>query len=678
MRPSRLVPRALRELTVTYSKADLLAVGLVATVASGWVAVAGGAASVLAFVLLQAMFFVFYLVGSLLAAWTGLAAGVLFDLPLRLLVGYVVVNTLLLALAPLSPLGMVGNFGIVVALAALVFFVAKERRAGPGVPAGLWAIAFGLVAATFWCQDCLDPIVERGETVSFKPWVDSFYHAVHIRIFAESHGAETIEDFRLAGVPARLYHYGVYMMPAVIKAASGIHSYTAFAGILAPLGVLFTALAAYAFLGSLWGPWPGFAAAAALLVLPDGAQQGVQNPFLSYHWLTQISPSATYGLAVLAVAWLFVVRGCTSGSRLQVIVGWFVAGVVALYKLHYSIASAPLLLLIPALFFGTSLRPAQRALLAVAAGLVCAGAFALVQRVPGVPPIRLDASSLDEILHLVHSFQVPGGLRDFLAERIGRDVSWSVNLLFGAPYVLAAVFGASLPLLLVLLVRLRREPLLYVLFPALLLANFLVMFFGLALDFGRSTPEELSHRPLMIVYFFTTSWVGAGFGLVILRSNRFRSAAPALIVGLAVLLLSVPANLGSGVQLMWVMPQVSPVRLPVGLVRAAEHMREHGSPDDLFQDSQFDRTYAIAALSELRPFVAHTMTRMPHRAEMVTTRSAAVDRLMSLTQPKLVAGTARAYGIRWFVLHQGNKVRWPPELAGASVFRRGPIALYEF
>src|ERR1700690_4177175 len=101
------------------------------------------------------------------------------------------------------------------------------------------------------------------------------------------------------------------------------------------MGVFFTGVGAYAFFGSLWGAWPGLAAAAALLLLPDGAQQGMRNPFMSYHWLTQISPSATGGLTLLAVAWLFVIRGCTQGNRLQVIAGWLFSGFLVFYKLHF-------------------------------------------------------------------------------------------------------------------------------------------------------------------------------------------------------------------------------------------------------------------------------------------------------------------------------------------------------
>ena len=46
------------------------------------------------------------------------------------------------------------------------------------------------------------------------------------------------------------------------------------------------------------------------------------------------------------------------------------------------------------------------------------------------------------------------------------------------------------------------------------------------------------------------------------------------------------------------MRMFSPVRVPNGLVAAAEYMRDHGDSQDIFQDSQFDRTCAVAALAD--------------------------------------------------------------------------------
>ena len=679
MTPVKFLPRALRTKAVTYSVADLVAVSLIAAVVAVWAAVAGGAFSILALVACEAVFFAFYLVGSIFAGWRSLAEGVLFDLPLRLLVGYAVVNTALLVLAWLSPLGIFTNFVILLAIATLVFVATPLQKQSRGDSASLWVVGICLGATTLWCQDSIHPISVHGNVVVMKPWVDGFYHAVHIRIFGASHGASSIEDFRLAGVPARLYHYGMYLTPALIKQASAIHSYAAFAGILAPVGVFFTGLAAYAFFGSLWGAWPGLAAAAALLLLPDGAQQGMQNTFMSYHWLTQISPSATYGLALLAVAWLFVIRGCTQGNRLQVIAGWLVSGILLFYKLHFFIASALLLLLVPPLFFSARLGLRKRALWAGSASVVYVTALVYGQKVPGVPPIRFDGSSVGEVLRLVRSFATHGALRTYLDQHTGPKVPFTSNLLIGIPYILLAALGLFVPLLVILVIRLRRRTsLLYVLFPLLLIGNFLAMFFGLALDFTRSTPDELSHRPVMVMYFFVVAWVGGALGLTLLESRRLSRVARPAIIGLGIVLMAVPAFLGSGVQRMWAMPRVSPVQLPIGLVRAAQYIHEHGGPEDVFQDSQFDRTYTVAALSERRAFASHTMTRMPYHSEIVEQRAVAIDRFMGIRQPKLVAATARALGFRWFLLEPGDRVDWPAQIANSPAFQMGPFRLYEF
>jgi len=671
--------KALRSSTVTYSNSDLVCVSLIAAVVAGWVAVAGASFSVPALVASELLFFAFYLTGSLFASIRSLAAGVLFDLPLRLLVGYGVFNTALFVLAWISPLGIIANFCILLALALVLLFATRRHRLARADSAGLWAVAVCLVATTLWCQDTIVPRFEQGNVILFKPWVDGFYHAIHIRIFGASHGAASIEDYRLAGVTARPYHYGMYLLPAFIKQASGIHSYTAFAGVLAPVGVLFSGLSAYAFFGSLWGAWPGVAAAMALLLLPDGAEQGMQNPFMSYHFLTQISPSASYGLALLAVAWLFVVKGCTQGNRSQLLAGFSCAAIVMIYKLHFVFASALLLLVVPAIFFRARLSRRSRALWVVAACGIYVAGLAVAGQVPGVPLIRFDASCVGEILRLIQSFALPGRFHDWLVAHMGNQVSRGSNLLFGVPYVSFATLGLFLPLLLVMVIRLwRRTPRLYVVFPLLLIANFLVMFFGLALDFSSSTPDELSHRPLMIVYFFAVTWCGGALCRTLVESRRKSGVARAALLGLAALLLVIPARFGKDVQRMWAMPQHSPVRVPTSLVQIVDYIRSHGSPSDVIQHSQFDRIYAFAALAERQTFVAHTLTRMPFRGEMIDARTNAIDHFMGLRRATAVAATARAFGFRWFVLERGDRVDWPPEIAEHPALEAGPFKLYAF
>jgi hypothetical protein len=536
-----------------------------------------------------------------------------------------------------------------------------------------------LAATTLWCRDSLHPVRVDGNIVSFEPWIDGFYHAMHLRIFGFAHGASTIEDFRMAGVPARLYHYGAYLTPALIRQASGLRSYAAFAGILAPLGVFFTGLGAYALFGSLWGSWPGLAASAALLLLPDGAQQGMQNTFMSYHWLTQISPSASYGLALVALAWLFVLLGCRNGNGVQLGAGWVIAGILAVYKLHFFIASALLFVLVPPLYFRGALGLRKRALWAAAAVALYAGTLASVQRVPGVPSIRFDGSSVRDIFALITSFAQRGGFRDLLERHLGTEHSLASNLAVGVPYVLLATLGMFVPLAVILAIRLRKRTSdVLTWFPLLLVANFLAMFLGLALDMRSSTPDELSHRPVMIVYFAVVAWAGGAAGLLLFESARLGRITRPALVGAAVLLLAVPGRLGPGVQRIWAMRMFSPVRVPIGLIRAAEYMRDHGDSRDVFQDSQFDRTCAVAALAERSPYAARTLTIMSYNGDLLQRRIATIEGFMDLHDTAAVAAAAQQLGLRWFLLDPGDQIAWPAEISQRPAFQLGGYRLYRF
>jgi len=174
------------------------------------------------------------------------------------------------------------------------------------------------------------------------------------------------------------------------------------------------------------------------------------------------------------------------------------------------------------------------------------------------------------------------------------------------------------------------------------------------------------------------AWLGGAAGLLLFESRRLARIARPLLLGLMVVLLGVPGLLGAGVHQNWAMPMFSSVQVPVGLVRVAEYMRDHGPATDVFQDSQFDRVYALAALAERRTYVAHTMTLMPHNADRVDKRSAAIERFMALRDPARIAETARDYGLRWFLLEPSDSVAWPAELADHPTFALDGFRLYRF
>ena len=673
-------PRTSQTSTANYRVSDLVAVASCAAVVGIWASVAAGSFSLAALLACEVAFLTFYLVGSLAAAWPRLAEGIAFDLPVRLLAGYAAVNTTLFVLAWGSPLGIIANFCVVLLLAAAAFAWLRPVRERDGLQAAsLWVMGISIVAATLWCRDALHPIETGMPNSLFKPWLDSFYHTVHIRIFGAAHGAASINDFRMSGAPARLYHYASYLTPALLKQASGISGFTAYTGIMVPMGVFFTGLGAYTLIASFWGKWAGVAACVALLLLPDGAQQGMKNSFMSYHWMVQIAPAATFGLALLAITWLLVLRGCMRGSLFQVGAGWVVGCAVVLYKAQYFIASALLLFIAPPLFF-RGLKLWHRLLWLGAAAGIYMGAIIATRDLPGLPIIQLDGSSTARLLEIVNTFADPGAMRDYIALHLGSAHPWIHNVVFGAPYLVLAALGFVGPLLVVLAIRLRsrrKEPLFV--FPFLLVVNFLVMALGLALDNrGVATAEELQHRPFVWMYFALMSWGGGAAGLLLIEWRRLERWAKPVLCSLAVVLMVVPALKGGGIQRIPMMPEASYLSCSTGLLKVAEYMRTHGKPKELFQDSSFDFNYLVAALADRQPYVARTFIRVAYNEKLVEQRAVEVVQLMNLVDPSAVAANAHRMGITWFVLRPGQPVRWAAALVNKPAFADGGFRLYRF
>ena len=278
-------------------------------------------------------------------------------------------------------------------------------------------------------------------------------------------------------------------------------------------------------------------------------------------------------------------------------------------------------------------------------------------------------------------FTEVGDFRTFIAEHIGAAHPWIPNLAYGAPYLVLMVFGLLAPAVLFLLIRLRsRASRLLWFFPILVVGNFLLMALGLAFDNrGIGTAEELPHRPFVLMYFAVMAWTGAAVGWMLLRSRRLRNVVQVVIACGTVVLLVVPAIWGSGVQRIWAMRGGSHLRVAPGFYHAAEYIRDHSKTQDMFQDSNFDSQNFAEAISERHAYVEHVMmVHVSHNAHLANQRTAVIEEFMRMQDPTAVRATARALGVRWFLLHPGHALGWPAAIVSAPVFDNGGFRVYRF
>ncbi|MFO1322699.1 MAG: hypothetical protein U1F15_01400 [Burkholderiales bacterium] len=623
--------------------------------------------------------------GSALAAFAPVAAADRASLNFRFVVGYLGVNTLLFALAIASPLTIAGNVALCAAFALAVAWSARGRvRALAPAPAApeMIALVVAATAATLWCRDGLTPIVADGANSVIRLWGDTYVHARITSALAQSTGLATFSDIRMADTPVYLYHYAFYATPAALSALTGAPAFDVYASFLLPFGVLLTALAAFALVRSWWGAWPALAAAIAVVALPDAYQQGFANRYLSYHFMQQVNPGGLYGVACAALAWLFVIAGTRSGRYAAIAIGFALAGLTLFYKAHVFVANALLILVYPCLFLARP-RPAWRA--AALVGVVVVYAFALVVggELERAPTIRFDGSGAAAYVARIAWNYEPGILADRLAGvTTGPPLTGVALYAIGVPMLLASTFGLWLVAAVAVGVSLRsRAPSAILWFPALVVANYLAMAFGLALDTkGIGSPDELLNRPLVWAYFVVAAWTAGGawhraFGDALPVAPAARGA----LALAAVACLAFPWRLGPNLQTYPRWPgfetYASANTVPTCVVDAARFLRGHSRVGDVIQDSENDPRFLVTAFAERQGYVTFADNRPP---------AAMADRMRDLAAWRQMAdaGAIRRFaaerGIAWYLLRPTTAVAWPSEILAAPAFECGGFRVYRF
>ena len=614
---------------------------------------------------------------------TSLAKAGRSSLALEFLGGYLLLNTTLFVFYLGSPLGIVADMAMV-SVGALAAWLASRWRAPPSnaAPTSLLACILCAVAATLWCSDGLTPLVREGSTTIFQLWGDSFVHARHISAFANALGLASMSDIRMWGAPPYLYHYASYAIPAAVSAMTGDGAYEVFASFLLPVGILLTGLAAFAFADSLWGRWPAVAASVAILLIPDAYQQGFGNKYLSYNFMQQVNVGGLYGVPCMAVAWIFVLYGCRSGNIASIIAGWVVAFVALPYKAHVFVANAFLIMIYPCLFLpGLKLR--WRGLIAIALIACFVAVVEFSQSIDRIPTLRLDGSGARTYVAYLLANHDPGRLRSLVEHGLG-VAPWSPLrlIIYGGLLVLFGTFGywSVAAIATVLWIR-KSTPAAVWAFPLLVMANYLIMSLGLAMDRKDiGSPDELVNRPLVWAYFAVAAWTGGAVYYRLFGDGLPRATAARVLLGLAALLgLVVPLTFAANLQTFPHWPGFTSFReagaVPTCLVDAARFIRQHSAPSDVVQDSENDPRVWVTALAERPDFAMYVPNRPPAGLDQRLADLAAFKRLTNITDIK-------AYAVRnqitWYVLRPTSEVAWPTALRDEAVFECGGYRVLHF
>jgi hypothetical protein len=364
-----------------------------------------------------------------------------------------------------------------------------------------------------------------------------------------------------------------------------------------------------------------------------------------------------------------------------------------IYKAHFFVANAFLLMIYPCIFF----RGVRMSWRIVSAGTLT-GLFLLVvslsQHLKGIPTLRLDGSGvIPYVRFLIHASD-PGVFKSFF--QVAFPPLWQSKThhlllnLWLPGYLVLFTFGLwALGLFLLLLLGKRRIGAAAFFFPFLVVINYLVMSLGLAADAnGIGRPEELLHRPFVWTYFVVVAWTGAGAYAYLIGDQPPRSRSARIFAALVVLAsFSVPLVYARNILTFPAFGKASYTMfnsIPSGLVKACFYIREHSETKDIIQDYENDpHWWVITALAERQAFVAYDPertasfgdTRLP---EGLRGRLSELAACKEMTDEASVTEFMQKHRISWYILDPDSQVAWPTSFLEKAVFQSSGYRVFHF
>jgi hypothetical protein len=603
------------------------------------------------------------------------------NLPTKLLLGFICINTATFLMALILPFGLAWDWLALIAIVGVLWIKYRwpESRKVLLIRNNSEALflLFSPLAIIAWNQDFLRPIEIGKEFAVIRSWSDIYFHLAQINNLALSKGIFSMTDVQAAGLPAHIYHIASYVLPATLANTTGLSSLEAYSSLYVPIGILLTALAAYALINSIFGEWPALVASLALLMLPDASQQGFGNQFLSYHWMQLIGPAGLYGVSLAATAFLFLFAGYQEKKYKLIILGYIFAGLVLFYKAQIFVAISFLAFIFPALFIsGVALR--LRLFLLIALTSIYFGILTISQSFQGVPVILLDGSGLSWYGAFVFNTHSYSFIRELGKIIFTKNSNFFIEAIALIGLIATCTFGVYLFIYLSLIKYLRNNFDYAVwIFPSLVLIIYFIMATCLALDTRNiGMPEELLHRHFVWAYFIIVIWGAGGLyyrycGDSLPTSN---AVSVCLLVITALMLIS-PIYFGQEIQTykQWNMGYQ---KIPLCQLESAKFIKKNSDVNDIIQDSANDPSLILSALSERKIFAIDTGgIRQPLG---IQSRLRDLADLRGLRDHIPVEIFMKNNSIKWYVVNPRTEVQWAELASEHKVFECGGYKIYNF
>jgi len=515
--------------------------------------------------------------------------------------------------------------------------------------------------ATFWARETVRAVPDAMAHGIFPAWQDYFLHGAEVSYLRDYPAYEGRSQY-LTAIPQPLYHRGSFALAAAFSAIGDISSLATATAYWLPTGLLLTVGATFVW-GAVMGGLPGgVGAVTAVFLVPDASHYGLENHFLSFHWLMQMASGSGYALALVAVALTVLVSSPAVRSTSAVVTAAVLVGAAALFRVHVALLATAML----GWYVVLTWRPrvTRRGVVALlATALIGAATLWWIESVDLAPHFLTGRSHPVDFFLSVHTQanDLPSPFRAW------RDAHSDVmNVAGGFVLLLVAGLGGWLGVVAPLLATgvARRMGHSVAAVPAALLAASLTVILVVPTP-AHGDVTDFGHRSFVLVYLVIAGLSGAGLARLAaewsLRATASRGVAMVALGVVGAVGLWVPWHDGARIQQWWV-PQYATLPVPPDAFPAAAYVRAHAAPGDEILAASADPYAMFVALTERRAYLSRpALFRQlgPESAQAAEARGLAHAALGPGPTFEALRQFGRTEGVGWYIADVAETHRWP-------------------
>ncbi len=556
----------------------------------------------------------------------------------------------------------------------------------------LWLLLVIGLAMSLWSQTAIIQKIVGVDHITFLPWSDHFVHASIIQRLYECSRLVAPQEFAMmSGIPAPLYHYGSYIIPSILRAVSDIPAINISTAFWLPLGATMSGLGAFVLGNGLWSKREGVACALIIVLTPDPFMYGCGLGYFSYHFLGQTGAALYYAEAIAAVGLSLVGQGIAASNNREILAGLIPILTLVLFKAHVFLLVFPATCLWIILFFPSMTKTGR--LLWILGLIACSTMIALVGSHLGY--IAVGKPWALEFFRGIFAGASPSDpwIYEWLFGLTQKTMTIWDDVVVGTILLWFATLGPLLMLGVLLLVCLGAKKLLNFIdaLPFLCIAVWTTLALVMpANQYGNL--DEFHHRPFHVVYYVFVIWLtGRSCNLLFEKADQWKHNAtilgpkiPIALSLIAAMLLIVPWYFGKGVlNIRPCADHHQNFKINKGLWEAAEFIRIHGKPGEVFLDSREDGVLnVIAGTSERRPFLSEPYHRFVSRhasgSGLIEQRRKLHDELKKCDSVQCINRIAKSHDLRWYLAHPEAGLTWESNLHMKPVFDSRGYRVFDF